>query len=66
MFPAAAPTRISTRATLSLNRIEMKLASSASPIHTVAIPQPISMTTRLQLLRRRFRLAPREPSAAPP
>ena len=38
------PTRISTRATLSLKRMEMKLASSASPIHTVAIPQPISMT----------------------
>ena len=57
MFPAAAPTRISTRATLSLNRMEMKLASSASPIHTVAIPQPISMTMRLQLPRRRFRFA---------
>ena len=37
------PTRISTRATLSLNRMEMKLASSASPIHTAAIPQLISV-----------------------
>src|SRR5438132_926007 len=42
------PTRISTRATLRLKRMDTRLASSASPIHTAAIPRVCSMTVCLR------------------